>query len=176
MHVRVASLKAPVFQLNPVAPAVQFGAFHMADAVLSAVTRPPRNYLACLLRGSPSESVCGRLRPLVNFPSPSTARCIAYVRMHHRLGCRAVTDHGVDHSFALAPIRAATRLSEMTFGKSSLTINFAHPRQFACSSQNATLRRYASRSSGTPEPPSSTPSALRSMVIGTIGISAGSVV
>jgi hypothetical protein len=56
------------------------------------------------------------------------------------------------------------------------TIVFFHPRQLACLSQNATLRRYDSRSSGTPEPPSSTPSALRSMVIGTIGISSGSTV
>ena len=46
----------------------------------------------------------------------------------------------------------------------------------ACCSQNPTLRRYASRSSITPDPPSSTPSALRIIVTGDIGISCGSIV
>src|SRR5690606_8500040 len=54
------------------------------------------------------------------------------------------------------------------------TLRLSHPRQLAWVRQNSTLRRYASRSIGTPEPPSSTPSALRRMVIGAIGGSSGS--
>lgn len=84
---------------------------------------------------------------------------------------------GLLHGFRFVGVSASINLHHKAqAGNHDICCTATYGRQLAWLSQKATARWYASRSSGTPEPPSSTPSALRIIVIGAIGTSSGSAV